>query len=105
MNETITPVTPKVGMGATGVFGSDCYPYTIVEVKSKTRIVLQEDTAFVGEGHDFFENQVWEFSRNPDTPKIEVSRRKNGRWVEVGVDVDCNGYVIGQRRRYIDPHF
>jgi hypothetical protein len=28
----LIPITPEVGMGATGGAGSDCYPYTIVSV-------------------------------------------------------------------------
>lgn len=100
-NET----TPEVGMGATYGVGSDCYPYTIVEILSPRRIVVQADSYTALPGNDpFSENQSYEYFRNPQGHLVTLSLRKNGRWVPVGQS-NYGGFAIGHRRFYQDPCF
>lgn len=99
-------VQPTVGMGATGGAGSDCYPYTIVNVISPKRIQITADDYKRIDNNGLSENQEYEYTSRPDASKITLSLRKSGRWVEVGQsDAGYNGYAIGHRRAYLDPHF
>jgi len=36
-------IKPQVGMGATTGFNGDCYPYTVIEVRSPKTILVQSD--------------------------------------------------------------
>ena len=87
-------ITPEVGMGATKVWHSDATPFTIIEVKSPTKIVVQMDKTSQGE-----------IVRNENGPTYEVSLRNNGRWVAVGDPKNAEHFAIGHRIDYTDPHF
>lgn len=95
-------IRPKVGDGATISYGSDRYPYTVIEVsKSGTRIRIQEDEAVLTNGSPY-EDQEWSYSRNKDGAVKTASLRKDGRWRLMG----CEIYVyLGSRSRYNDPCF
>lgn len=99
--------TPEVGMGATGGAGSDCYPFTIVEVVSPKTIVVQADSAVMNSKGDYFGNQIWDITPNPNGGKETYTLRKNGRWILKGSPMTdhWSGISIGHRRRYEDPHF
>lgn len=96
---------PEVGMGATMGNGSDCSPYTIIEVnKNGTRIKIQLDNAEPDKanGYNYFGNQIYIYSPNPNGPIYEMSLKKDGRWKIVGGSTTA---VIGFRRRYSNPSF
>lgn len=94
---------PKIGMGATVHVGSDEYPYTIIDInKNKTRIKIQLDDAKPAKGYDYNSNQVYDYSRNPNGPIIEVSLRKDARWKVLN---STTRVVIGTRSKYADPSF
>ena len=99
---------PEVGMGVTRGVGSDCYPFTIVEIISSNRILVQQDNAVadVANGHDYFSNQKWIIYPNIGSPKVLLSyRKKSNCWTEVGQSPKYNRYFIGDRFFYQDPCF
>ena len=100
-------IVPVVGMGARSGAGSDCYAYTIVEV-SKNRITVQRDDARtdVANGHDYFGNQKWILTPNPNAHKVVLSfRKKADCWSPVGSSPKYTRYYIGYRYYHQDPSF
>ncbi len=94
---------PEVGMGATISAGSDCYPYTIIDVnKTGTKIKVQRDNYEPAEGYDYYDNQVYNYSSNPNGCIYEVSLRKDGKWKIVN---GTSNVRIGHRSHYSDPSF
>jgi len=96
---------PEVGMGVTGGAGSDCYPYTVVEVLSDKHCVIQSDSYRRTDKNGLSECQEYEITPNPNGAKIHITFRNNGRWVPRGQDKNRSGYSLGFRRAYQDPHF
>ena len=104
----VAKVTPQVGMGATSGFGSDCYPYTIIEVsKDGKKVKVQSDAhAPVKEGFDFYANQQYDYTANPNGSVMEFRLRKNGSYVRQGDPMRGGQRLsIGNRRYYRDPSF
>lgn len=101
-----TPVIPEVGMGATYGIGSDCYPYTIVEVKSRTTILVRADDYQRTDNNGYGGHQEYDYYPNPEAGLETVTLRKNGRWVKKGYSMNsgCGNVYIGYRRAYYDPH-
>lgn len=95
---------PVVGIGATKYVGSDCYPFTVVEVVNDRKIVVQPDNATPAEGFEYYSNQVYTFSPRPEAEKITLTLRKNGRWIQEKESIKSFGFHIGSRRRHEDPH-
>ncbi len=97
---------PEVGMGATGLSYTDRHPFTIVEIVNSKKIVVQEDFAIRTDSNGMSESQSYEYTSNPDAPKIVVTLRKNGHWVQQGGKMS-NGrsYLIGHRNKYHDFNF
>lgn len=62
-----------VGMGATELLYTDRNPYTVIEVKSKNRILVQADGAI---NKATFPDQEWEYSRNPEGQILELIKTK-----------------------------
>ncbi|HHA5789787.1 TPA: hypothetical protein ACOBID_001828 [Enterococcus faecium] len=87
-----------VGMGATELLYTDRNPFTVIEVKSKNRIVVQEDDAI---NKATFPDQEWEYSRNPEGQTFELIKTKNG-WKVLKKDIR---FYIGNREKYYDPNF
>ena len=103
------PIVPEVGMGATYEIGSDCYPYTIVEVINEKTIVVQEDKyeADSSDGkYDYYSNQKYTYKPNLDASKKVYTLRKNGCWIKKGEKMRNWGILhIGHRNAYSDPSF
>ncbi|AUH49240.1 MULTISPECIES: hypothetical protein [Enterococcus] len=87
-----------VGMGATELLYTDRNPYTVIEVKSKNRILVQADGAI---NKATFPDQEWEYSRNPEGQILELVKTKNG-WKVLKEDIH---FYIGDREKYYDPSF
>jgi predicted Abi (CAAX) family protease len=90
--------------GATLGVGSDCYPYTIL-TRSDRKITAQRDNFRAGEGHEYFGNQVWDITPNPDATIETFTLRKNGRWIRVGDSKNGCALYPGHKRAYRDPSF
>lgn len=95
----------KVGDGVTHGVGSDRYPFTVVEVISPRKIVLQEDHFKRTDTNGLSESQTYEFTPNPNAPKVTVTLRSNGKWVQIGQPKKYPGYYVGERSAYQDPSF
>jgi hypothetical protein len=95
----------KVGDGATKYVGSDRYPYTVVEVLSPKKVVVQGDDFKRTDNNGMSESQTYEYTRNPFSDKITLTLRKNGRWVQQGEPLNGTGYRLGDRDCHMDPHF
>lgn len=93
----------QVGQGATYSIGSDRYPYTVVQVVSDRKIVVQRDDYRRTDTNGFSESQTYEYTPNPNAGKTVLTKRKNGRWHEQGQSMNSGGYHIGSRQAYQDP--
>lgn len=103
--ETADPkVTPVVGMGATELQYTDRDAYTIVEILSEKRILVQEDKAIRKDNNGMSEMQVWEFEPNPNAKRTIVSLCKDGRWHK-GTNQKGNIFTLGERDKYHDYSF
>lgn len=98
---------PVVGNGATTGAGSDCYPHTIVEVADDfSFIVTQSDNATPTKKHEYYGNQSYTYSPQPDAVKQIWTLRKNGRYVADGAGMKSyNSIGIRGRHYYQDPSF
>ena len=93
---------PVPGMGATCIMYSDRRAYTVVEVKSPSVIVVQQDTAQIVEGGIFSEHQVYTFSANAQAVREVLRRNKYGQWKRQG---GSTKFLVGRRMEYRDPSF
>jgi hypothetical protein len=105
MSESVNKV-PEVGMGATINMYTDRHAATIVEVKSPTKIVIQQDSAERTDSNGMSESQDYAFTPNPKAAKEVYTKRKNGLWIKTG-ESKGNGTSlhIGQRNEYHDYSF
>jgi hypothetical protein len=97
---------PKVGMGATRLSWTDRDPYTIIEVRSPKRIVVQADDARRSDANGMSESQSYLFIPDPNGHKVVLTLRKNGKWVPEGEPLKGAGsFLIGSRGKYHDYSF
>jgi len=92
---------PQVGMGATELMYSDRHPFTIVEILSPKRIVVQADKATRKDDRGFSESQQYIYEPQPESPKIVLFLNKHGRWKARG-NADGSTFLIGKREEYYD---
>jgi hypothetical protein len=101
-------ITPEVGMGAFTGFNGDRYPYTIVDVVSPKKILVTADSYKVKEKDWGFKEGPLdcEFTTNWDSTPTILTLRKNGRWVQQGLDMNSGfSFYIGRRAFSQNPHF
>ena len=98
---------PEVGMGATILMWSDREAATIVSVsKSGKRIEVQRDHAKRTDNNGLSESQTYEFTPNPEGPRIAYTLRKNGQWVREGESMKGGQRLrVGSRDHYYDFSF
>lgn len=102
--ETDTQLT--VGMGVTCGIGSDCYPYTLIEIVNERTIIVQEDRSKPEPGSDFYKDQRYAYTPNPNGGTFVLTLRKNGRWVRKGETLNSGfHWHLGTRRMYQNPSF
>lgn len=93
---------PKVGDGATQSVGSDCYPFTIIEVSpSGKTLTLQRDDAHRIDRNGLSEDQRYIYTR------ATSGALRTARWSEKRQRylVDGRPVSVGVRRYYQDPSF
>jgi hypothetical protein len=90
--------------GATLRVGSDSYPYTIL-TQSERKVTVQRDSFRAAAGSNFFEDQKWDITPNPDAEIETFTLRANGRWYRVGDSMKGCPLYLGHRRAYQDPSF
>lgn len=86
---------PEIGMGATELLYSDRYPYTIVEILAKNKIVVQEDTMEHADTTPL--SNRWTCIKNPEGLKKTLVKTKKGWKVLHG----STYFRLGVR----DPHY
>ena len=96
---------PEVGMGATEFMFSDRKPHTVIEVVSAKKIVVQGDDYERTDKNGMSDAQDYAFTRNPDAPKVVLTKRKNGWWVRTGESMTGTHFGVGRRDRYHDYSF
>ena len=102
-NQTIAP---QVDMGATALMWTDRAAYTIIEVLSPTKIVVQRDTCKRVDGLGMTDSQEYEYTPNPHGSISRVTLRKNGKWITEGQSMkDGTRWVIDSRMEYYDYTF
>lgn len=94
------PATPKVGDGATKLGWSDRRAYTVVEVLSEKKVVIQRDKATRTDGLGMSDAQSYSYERDPSGSKETVTLSKGGQW-KAGASVVGMGY----RSEYYDFSF
>lgn len=92
---------PQVGMGVTELCYSDRHPYTVVEILSPKRIVVQADKAVRTDKNGFSESQTYSYEQQPDSARITLRMNKFGKWKQVG-DAQGTTYIMGFRQEYYD---
>jgi hypothetical protein len=101
-------VVPKIGMGCTTGFGSDCYPHTIVKLYYTLSGRLKafdmtDDIAIRTDDRGMYtEHQEYEYRFNPESGPTHVTLRSNGRWRVEGTTRNVH---LGYRSYYRDPSF
>jgi hypothetical protein len=99
------PIVPVVGMGAFQPAGSDRYPFTIIAIKSDREITLQSDSyKRIDDNGPYTENQIYEYTPNPEGATYVATKRKNGRWVLKGESINGTKFILGERSYYQSPH-
>ena len=105
----MTPTDPRpwVGMEATYRVGSDAYPYEVVGV-TKTgkgiRVRPLKSLAVRAQGPYTETHGDYVYASDPDADTIDVTFRKNGRWVRRGESMNACGFALGFASEYRDPH-
>lgn len=88
-----------VGMGATGSYWTDCYPYEVVRIISDKTIEIRRLDSEMVEGTDWLDQEYNLFSN--DTNPIERARKcKTGWRTSGGMKIS-----LGYAREYRDPSF
>jgi transcription elongation factor Elf1 len=95
-------LAPLLGMGVTESIGSDSSAYTIIEMKTDRRIVIQADVSLMTEGSGYTEHQEYAFSRNQHAAMKALSKNKEGLWV--AVRDRSYRYTLGRRHERRNPH-
>lgn len=104
LGEMYKRLMPEVGMGATAIYFSDRRAKTVVEVKTPNKIVVRENEVIC---KDYYAGNYEILDELCNMPELTFTRRKSGRWVEMG-QPDKYGSVyliLGHRTHYIDPSF
>lgn len=94
----------KVGDGATEYLHSDRHAYTVVEVISQRKIIVQQDKAVRTDKNGMSEAQTYTFEADPNGRKATITLRKDGDWQLLGKSYSQVGsyFVVGHRRGYYD---
>lgn len=90
-----------VGMGASGTYWTDYYPFEVIKISpSGKTITIRRMDAEPAEGHDYFGNQQYTYTPNPDGATHTVRFTKQGYKTPEGMRI-----YFGRARRYEDPSF
>ena len=98
-------IKPEIGMGVTECVGSDCYPYTVVEIITPKKIMIAADKYIIASGSAHDGSAEWRYERDTKSTPTEVKLSKDGRWYTKGGKLSGRRFYVGDRRYYYDPHF
>lgn len=95
---------PTVGMPATWSCWTDCYPAHVSWVSRSGKTVRTRDAKYApGPGHDYYGQQNYVITPDPEGCEQTWTLRKDGRWRLKGAT--SPRLSLGQARRYQDPSF
>jgi hypothetical protein len=94
---------PTVGMGTTELCWTDRHAYTVVEVVSDRKIIVQRDTATRSDKDGMSDSQSYTYTPNPNEPRLVLTLRKDGKWRRMGDS--GNVFALGFRQEYQDYSF
>ena len=97
--ERDTETVPEIGMGATELCYTDRYPYTVVKILSKSRIVVQADNYEPADNEPMSNN--WKYSPNPEGTLKTLIKTKKGWKVLKG----STYFRLNMRQHYYDYSF
>lgn len=103
--DVVKEVEIYVGMPCTYGVGTDCYPAHVQRISDSGKTIWIQDASAVADkenGHDYFGNQVWIVTPNPDGAINKVTLRQDGSWRMTG---RTSRVGFGYARYYQDPHF
>ena len=99
-------VDPVVGGGCTEYCWSDRHAYTVVEVVTPKKVVVQQDKAKRTDKNYMSECQDYVFTPDPEAPKKVLTLRLDGKWREQGCSKgNGNVFRFGHRNKYYDYTF
>jgi hypothetical protein len=101
---------PKVGMGVTLNYPSDCYPYEIIKVVSEQTLEIRamnyhavpgwkpdfSPGGFFGHFHNLHE-QKFTYTSNPEGRVTRIRLNKKGQWMNGSIP-----YSVGEARYFRD---
>lgn len=96
---------PAVGMGVTEIMHSDRHAWTIIEIISPRKIIIQRDNVKRTDKNGMSEQQTWNMQPDPNGATRTVTLRKNGRWITEGDSSNGTFYAIGVKNEYYDFSF
>jgi hypothetical protein len=99
-------LAPEVGMGVTYLGWSDRRPFTVIEIVSPKKIVIQADIVKRIDSNGASPHQEYEYYPDPEGVKRTLTQRRNGMWIEVGNSMRTgSAYRVGLREMYHDYTF
>lgn len=93
---------PQVGMGATELWYSDRYAYTVIQVVSSRKIVVQRDRAVRTDNNGMSDAQSYRYEADPNGKTHTLTLRKDGHWRRLGDGKNGNVFMIGGRDEHHD---
>lgn len=96
-DSNLTSSTPEVGMGATHILWTDRNAYTIIEVRTPRKLIVQRDKATRTDSHGMSASQSYEFEPDPEGEVKTIRLTKSGWKTKHG-----EKFVIGHRSEYYD---
>lgn len=104
--EELLEIIPTVGMGVTKYIGSDEYPFTIIDVISKSEVTIQMDKSIRTDSNGMDESQVYSYEPDSTGDIYTITLRHNGKWIQKTKPTKGSPYfVLGIRRKYYDFSF
>jgi len=100
LKHTVTGHEIKVGDGATRIMYSDRQAYTVIEICTPRKIVVQRDTAVRLDTNGMSDQQDYRFESDPQGSKVVLRLCQSG-WQARGGEP----WGVGYRKEYHDYSF
>ena len=101
MMESCAQPVPEIGMGATECMWSDRHAFTVIKIKSKTRILVQRDKATRIDNNGMSDCQTYKYEADPKGVVYELIKTKRG-WKILG---GGSYFLLGVRDEHFDYSF
>lgn len=97
----------RVGTLVTRCVGTDRYPYEVIHISDDLNTIsIRQMSVEKGIDYDYYNNQVYTYFPNEREYTIQLTLRKNGKYVEIGQSMkNPTHYIFGKAQMYLDPSF